>query len=829
VNFYSHPGVLLKKHLSSVAAFSFETQPIFVLKEVSCIIGALHDFGKYTSFFQQHLLNSKKVMYSQHSFISALLSYFVLAQNYPDSPIPLIGFDAVLSHHSALSDVEDFEEFIRIGSNRDLSKFNDSVKALYAQIPDMKNHKDVILHEFEWISEFLNKNVKAQRIPDGIVSFEKKVSELLCIKNFEPNISVYRCANAIKSINLDYFFGNFEKILKQIAKDSHSLMSCDGLCNSKERIYNYFYLVFSVLIDSDKRDAGKVKQHSRLDIPGDIVDDYEKREYGNVSETEMNKIRALLYKSVNNEINRVNIDKDKIFTITAPTGSGKTLTSLSFALKLREKIKKAKGYSPRIIYSLPFISIIEQNYDVFKEVLIGRLSDFDKNESSYILPHYHLAPIRFKEDNEEKSIDESLMYIESWDSEIIVTTFIQLLYSIIAFKNRFLKKYHNICESIIILDEVQNIPIDYWNVVGSVLKDLTENLNCYVILMTATRPLIFDNYKELFLQNENTFKKMDRVEFNVHLDKEEENRVYQKFLENVEDGKSYLFVLNTIKSSQNLYEYIKQNASFDVVGCPESIEEITKSGKRPLFYLSSLIVPYERRKRIEVIKASMKDGAKPILVSTQVIEAGIDLDFDVVFRDIAPVDSIVQAAGRCNRAWKKDRGYVNIIAIEDFASYVYRKALPNITRGILGNVGQFREPQVKDIVNSFFKEAKRKAVNEDASRNIEKALHELKFSALEDFVLINDTGKESVFVAVNKDAERFITEFLDQISNANNFFERHKIYLMNRTKIGLYTVNVRCENLPQIEEGFYIVHNSQLEEYYDLEIGYKKDSVNPIW
>ncbi len=822
MKFYSHPDVLLKKHLFDVAVLSFETQPVFLLKEASCIIGALHDFGKYTSFFQKHLLTGKEVRYSQHSFISAVLTYFALLQNYPGSLIPLIGFDAVLSHHSTLSDMDDFEEFVRIGSSRSLDKFHNGVEAARSQIADMRNNKDVIAHEFKEISELFKKNAEDMRIPDNIRSFEESVARLLYMKEFSPEISVKKCADIIRTINLGEFFNNFEGYLKKIAKDSYSLM------DSEVQAYNYLYLIFSVLIDSDKRNAGKIKMHKRLDIPSDIVDKYENEKFKNVPDTEMNEIRTLLYEKVNSQISEINIDKDRIFTITAPTGSGKTLTSFSFALKLREEVKKAKGYVPRIIYSLPFISIIEQNYGVFKEVLSSGLPDFDENESAYVLPHHHLAPVKFKEGGEEKSVDESLAYMESWDSEVIVTTFIQFLYSVIAYKNRFLKKYHNIYGSVIILDEVQNIPIDYWDAVGNVLKDLTEKLNCYVILMTATKPLIFDSCRELFPQNEQAFERMNRVRFNIEIESKDENAIYENFLEKVESGKSYLFVMNTIRSSQNLYKYIKENASFETVGCPESIEEVGRN-KRPLFYLSSLIVPFDRHKRIETIKKFIKNGMKPILISTQVVEAGVDLDFDIVFRDIAPIDSIVQAAGRCNRAWNRERGNVNIVKIDSLANYVYRKVLPNISESILDRFKDFEEPQVAEIVNLFFKEAKERAVNEDASKEIEEALRRMKFSVLDKFVLINSTNKESVFVAANEDAEEFITKFTEEISKAEDFIEKHRIYLQNRTKISLFTVNVSSKNLPQAEGNFYIVHNNQLDEYYDLETGYKKDVVNPIW
>ncbi len=838
MTFYSHPNVLLKEHISDVAALSFETQPVLILKKISCIIGALHDFGKYTSFFQQHLLSGRKVKYSQHSFISAVLTYYVLSAMCPDSFVPLFGFEAVVSHHSALLDVDDFEELINAdGGVGNLDKIASRVEAAYAQIEDMRANLSVLESEFESVAGLIEKKICPNFVylEKSLPELEKEIASLLNIQYVEK-LNVNECSSVIRSIKIVDFFDKFNNTLKHIARDAYSFTIKSPQNKSFKNItcsyYNYMYLLFSVLIDSDKRIAGKVSAKERFSIPPDIVDKYENANFNIDNNSTINKIRRTLYEDVNKRIESIDIVRDRIFTITAPTGSGKTLTSLSFALKLREKVRNAKGYSPRIIYSLPFISIIEQNYDVIKDVLSFGIEGFHTNESAYILPHHHIAPVKFVQGGEGKSVDESLMFIESWDSEIIVTTFVQFLYSVIAYKNKFLKKYHNIFGSIIILDEVQNIPIDYWDIVREVLNNLAVHFNCYIILMTATKPLIFTKYKELFKRSKETFEQMNRVSFNVCLKKEEEKEVYDGFLSNVETDKSYLFITNTIGSSQRLYKYIKDNTHFEVAGCPENSDKI--DGARPLFYLSSLIVPYERRRRIETIKAFLKKGIKPILISTQVVEAGVDLDFDVVFRDIAPIDSVVQAAGRCNRTWKNNKGRVNVIEMKNdkgniLAHYVYRKILPNITEQILHMENEFEEPRVINLVEQFFKEAKKRAVNADLSSDIKKALFNFRFSELQRFLLIDKTDKESVFIAVNEDAEEFITDFIVRIKDTEDYFERRKLYLENRTKIALFTVSVPKMNLPAAEQNFYIVHYNQLSEYYDQEWGYKKEVVNPIW
>ena len=142
-------------------------------------------------------------------------------------------------------------------------------------------------------------------------------------------------------------------------------------------------------------------------------------------------------------------------------------------MKLRERLKENQ-IEPRIIYALPFTSIIDQNFDVIEEIL-SSMRDFQKNKNAYMIKHHHLADISYLVDDEARPLDESLLLVESWDSEVVVTTFIQLFYTIIGYKNRFLKKYHNISNSIILLDEVQNIPMEYWPLVNIMLRILQKN------------------------------------------------------------------------------------------------------------------------------------------------------------------------------------------------------------------------------------------------------------------------------------------------------------------------------------------------------------------
>jgi CRISPR-associated endonuclease/helicase Cas3 len=313
--------------------------------------------------------------------------------------------------------------------------------------------------------------------------------------------------------------------------------------DNKEVIYYLLVqLLYSVLIDSDKKHAGHIREIERKELPEGLVEEYlGLPEFKEENKSNINHIRNEIRKSVLKNIRDPQNTNQRIFTLTAPTGTGKTLTSLSAALILRNKLKEAFKLEnePRIIYSLPFTSIIDQNYNVFDGVL-SQIKDFEKRESEYLLKHHYLSEIFYKTGSidKEKDVDESLALIESWESEIIVTTFIQLFHTLIGYKNRSLKKFHNIVDSIIILDEVQNIPIEYWKLTGEVLTAITRYFKELV-----------DGYESYFNMAE-----LNRVCLKIDSDKKQ----IPEFCNSLNDWSknSYLFVFNTISSSLKFYKTI---------------------------------------------------------------------------------------------------------------------------------------------------------------------------------------------------------------------------------------------------------------------------------
>ena len=759
----SHPGKLLKQHLEEVALLSETYMPKEELKRVSYILGALHDFGKCTSYFQRYIRGEKHVEHTHHALISAFLTYFTLKENNLDQ-YAVYGFLSVASHHTALHGVRRYEGIDildmltpSVSSNNWIDTLRKELNDINEQVKDLEKRTE----SYRFILDILNK----------------------------------------RGIKLDFnkFFKwyNSGELLKSIGKDIYKAS------NNKDHNYTDLYLLYSALIDADKRSAGDfLKQIKRRYIPDDIVDKYvsQFRKEGHI-----NKLRNELYSLVSNRLNELK-DK-KIFSLTAPTGLGKTLSVLNFAIKLRNEL----GGNRRIIYTLPFISIIEQNAEVFDKVL-SNIPDYKENKSVYLIEHHHTAPVEYKENGEEKPIDESLSLIESWNSEIIVTTFVQLMNSIIANKNIFLKKFHNIYGSIIILDEVQGIRASLWNTVEKALEELADKADCRIILMTATRPdLLSSKCTEIV----NKQFSLDRI--NVVLKYQVDSLKFaEQIIDKIEDDKSYLIIVNTKKTARNLFKKIQKEIK-----------------NRNIFFLSSGIIPIERRKRIKQLKQLLNNNKKPILVSTQVVEAGVDLDFDVVIRDEAPLDSIVQAGGRCNRSGLKSyKGNVFVYQIvntdKNYKEYkdsekVYGKVLINASEETLRYLK--RKKQSISITESSFYSAVeyyfsriRERIKQDNSYD---KLKSLDFDAL-DFTLFEEKGERvSVFVAIDKNADKFIEEYSNKLFNVTPI-ERKKIYEKKKYMLHMYSVEVYKKYVPEPVNKLYVVRHKDLYKYYDVETGFKE-------
>ncbi|NSL53034.1 CRISPR-associated helicase Cas3' [Calidifontibacillus erzurumensis] len=809
MEFLSHknPNKYLPDHLNEVANFikkMIMDAPILekdrcILIKLATIIGLTHDYGKFTLFFQHYLQTGDQEQNThQHSFISAFFTSFIIRKlfNFNDGwqkYAPLIGYFVVLHHHGDLRAVQQdvIDSFDYFENNRfPDSNLEKRVNIMKKQIEDQKNYSKYIENEY---------------------------NSLFIKHGFQQNIAI------------EEFLNGWEEYIELLDDLLFQWKTEEKDETVKEKVYFYTLILYSALIDSDKHSAANLAFAQRKRIESHLVDRYRKENY-NLKETSgVNGWRNEIYNTVMNTNSNVNLHEQNLFTLTSPTGSGKTLLSFSLALKWREEIFKKEKYYPRIIYALPFTSIIDQNEKVLRNIL-AQIEDYKISESNYLVKHHHLAEIIYKEENKEKPIRDSMLLVESWESEVIVTTFIQLFYSIIGYKNRWLKKFHNIAGSIIILDEVQNLPIEYWPLIQYTLNSLAELFNCKILLLTATQPLIFDKEQAVELLKDDKgnnpevyFKQMNRV--TLMLKSREGYQIDEwidLFKSEFEEGNNYLAVFNTIKSSIDVYKNIKS-----------WINEMQLNYE--VIYLSTNIVPKERKQRIEKIRNDIEEGKQVILISTQVIEAGVDLDFDIVYRDLGPIDSIIQVAGRCNRNGRKKRGYVYVTPIKREkvfeSSIVYKKLHTEIALEVLPD-HPIDEPQFYHLINNYFNNVTKRK-NQDDSNHIWNAMKALIFNdiygnlgkvAISNFKLIDDKPLYvDVFVEIDDEANKIWEEYETKVRNETDFDRRYEADLRLKNKIKPYIVSAPIKLVKglasdEMKMPLYLP-NYLLTQYYALDIG----------
>lgn len=793
MEYFARPGQKLIEHLKNVAEFSVKAfDDIQIsnkekLKRISEIIAYFHDFGKYTTYFQEKLTGkSKASKLANHSYISAITLATYLLDEYEYGYLILPAFVSVFAHHSNLPDT--YEEIPRIKAKDTITESNISQILIELNEPHSQRLKD-LFRQYEDI-----------------------------LKNFE-NIQKEYTSIAIQ-LKEEYFMK--EKAVNVIQTLRRMLIKFeDEKEEVKEDIAFSTQLLYSVLIDADKKDAGGIQPKDRKNVPDDIVEMYIQKLRS--EKNQMTEIREKLRKTTITSIKEEQLENlyGRILTITAPTGAGKTLAALNTAIRLRNRIQKEKGYTPRIIYSLPYISIVEQNLSVIESVL-NQLPDYTTEKESYLTAHYHLAEM--EETKQEEFIDydkydKMQLFIESWESEIIVTTFWQLLHTMIGYKNRLMKKFYKLSGSIVILDEVQTIPPEQWLLVEKFIELLSRKFSTIFILMTATQPMLLkEKSYELNKNFEVIFKKLNRTEIINLIDSTKTFEEIWEEIKEQEKNKSILLVCNSVSDSIEKYRTISRS------------EEET-------YYLSTNITPKDRFERIEEIKVKLRKNIPIILVSTQVVEAGVDLDFDVVIRELAPVHSIIQIAGRCNRNASKRKSKMYLLNTkESLAKKVYGVTAIETAKESILKYSKERiipEKDYLELTKYYFNIIRERATKQSEADEIWKSYLNLKFQtddaqrAISEYRFIKEEPKVSIFVIKDSDDEE-VFQIFKTILNENDKNKRAGMFILNKRRIQERMIHINIEralkNLPPAIDYFdnlRFINKESLEIYYDLDTGFK--------
>lgn len=324
-----------------------------------------------------------------------------------------------------------------------------------------------------------------------------------------------------------------------------------------------------------------------------------------------------------------------LFSLTVPTGGGKTRSSLAFALQ-----HAATHGLRRVIYAIPFTSIIEQNADVFREI-------FRSLGSEVLLEHHsNLDP--------DRETRWGRLAAENWDAPLVVTTNVQLFESLFASRTSQCRKLHRIARSVIILDECQSLPVELLKPTLAMLDELRRNYGCTIVLCTATQPAIeqradfpigLSGAREIVRDPSSLYQSLKRVDVQ-QLGLLDDDAIVQRLTNHPQ----VLCIVNTRGHAARLFEALPEAGVADGV-----------------YHLSAQMCPAHRSDVLAEIRGRL--SAQPPLpcrvISTQLIEAGVDIDFPVVYRALAGLDSIGQAAGRCNREGRLDRGDVFVFETEE--------------------------------------------------------------------------------------------------------------------------------------------------------------------
>ena len=645
------------------------------------------------------------------------------------------------------------------------SKF-DEVPTLFGFLAIVSHHGDVV--NLMTLAREANKFFKNQ----------KELEQWDEVAGAAKNIKIYSGLSTKK----DEFLDRAEKLRQYLVLSQYRhKFTYDDFINFKN--------LYSNLIYSDKFEAifSMPKQQSK-DIPIDVLE-------AGIQNLSPNEKRDAFRKFVLN-----NFDKErKLFTLTAPTGYGKTLTALNFALKFNK---------PRIIYALPFTSIIDQTYDIVAKIY--------KNSDILVSKAHHKTTIGEENLTKEDRYSKIKFLMESFSGEINVTTLYQLIFALFGNKNKDNVKFNQLKNSVVIIDEAQAIPYNFRKDFILLCEIISQRLGTIFIFMSATMPVIkSENFKEI--SNLDYFSKQDRYVIKW-LDIGGEDELLEKICETASD-KNTLVVVNTIKKAQGLFAKLR-----DKFSC---------------FCLNGYMYDDHKRAAIEAVRCAIDKSkvdplaSKILLISTQSIEAGVDLDFDIGFREVSPISSIIQTAGRVNRHFGATRGELYVFPeISKFTNLIYGD-LYKVSGAILSDLKQkeVQESEILEISNLYFQKISNQLENLHIKSEIEKLEFENINQKIED--IMNDNYKQTIII---EPKENFIKDFevkIFEIKNSpNEKFTIRDLFKNHIRKLSQFSINVTLKdmnklmpNLKQInglKDMFYLPFGSSY--FYSAEYGLKKDT-----
>ena len=550
-------------------------------------------------------------------------------------------------------------------------------------------------------------------------------------------------------------------------------------------------MLFSCLVDADFLDTeafmneGKAQARSgypALDEMKQAFDIYMGSKTSKAKKTKVNQIRA----DVLHQCREGAGEQPGVFSLTVPTGGGKTLSSLAFALE--HAVKHGKR---RIIYAIPYTSIIEQTADEFRKIF----------PDAVVEHHSNLDWDSAKEDHHNR------LAAENWDAPLIVTTNVQFFESLFSSRTARCRKLHNIVNSVVVLDEAQLLPPEYLQPIMDAVNMLATYYRVTFVLSTATQPALntvidpfgrrtrrgIDNVREIISDVDSLYTGLERVDVALP-----ENlttpATWDDLAKELNIHESVLAVVNTRKDCHELWQRMPKGT----------------------IHLSALMCGAHRSDVIATIKERLEKYIPTRVVSTQLVEAGVDLDFPVVYRALAGLDSIAQAAGRCNREGRLEKGRVVVFVPPKQAPKGLLRFGEDATKSVWHRLDG--NPLARSLFSKYFKQFLDKP-NLD-KRGIGDLLKsgtkgEVQFrKAAEEFRLIDDEDTQAVFVLYGDKSKELINLLKSKEP------KRGLLRKLQRYSVSLYRRQfnrlLNDGDIAEIEPGMYAQVNTAL---YDKDVG----------
>lgn len=464
-----------------------------------------------------------------------------------------------------------------------------------------------------------------------------------------------------------------------------------------------------------------------------------------------------------------------LFTFTVPTGGGKTISSLAFALNHAVSHNKR-----RVIYVIPYTSIIDQNAGVFAEIL---------GDENVLAHHSNVDYADDTQDAEDSSARRKRLATENWYAPVIVTTAVQFFESLFAARTSRCRKLHNIAQSVVIFDEAQMLPLSYLRPCVAEIVELVKHYGVTAVLCTATQPALKNLLREFApgLHSDEIcgdtaamYEFFRRVRYQARGDMSTDEVSFS-----ISQEAQALCVVNSRKLAKDLFELLPNKDSF---------------------HLSTRMTPMHRKTVINQIRDRLLNNKPCRVVSTSLIEAGVDVDFPTVWREEAGLDSIIQAAGRCNREGKRDRNesIVNIFRIEGAINKNFAPQIDS-ARAALRLRSDMDAPET---IRAYFKaliELRGKEALD--AKEILKLCEQLRFASIEERFKIIDDDMVSVYIPTDTNGE-----LLDALRNGT-----YTRSIMR--KLGLDSVGVRVHEARALmnagkaeitRDGHYILADKEL-------------------